>query len=135
MVNSRPILNNDADQKPKKLICALRELSELDCREFRLSERTPDATGFAVKISSRIVAYQNQCPHTGAPLNWQENKFLDIFNSHIQCTLHGAIFQIEDGLCVRGPCLGRSLKRIDTVVEKDNLYHFGQERMPSTRSR
>ena len=129
MVNSLSILNNDTDQKPGNLICAMRDLSELECREFRLAEGNPETTGFVVKTPNRVVAYQNRCPHTGTPLNWQENKFLDIFNTHIQCTLHGAIFQIGDGLCIRGPCIGRSLKRVNTVVENDQLYHYGPERI------
>jgi nitrite reductase/ring-hydroxylating ferredoxin subunit len=110
-----------------KLICALDDLAQVDTKEFVLFEQDSETKGFVVKIQNRIVAYRNQCPHAGVPLNWQENKFLDLFGAYIQCTLHGALFQIENGRCIWGPCLGQSLKPIATVVKNDHLYHSGSE--------
>jgi nitrite reductase/ring-hydroxylating ferredoxin subunit len=109
-------------KKPLKLICAVDELAEGECREFALTDGDPENKGFLIKSHGRIVAYKNRCPHTGAPLNWQENHFLDICKSHIQCTIHGALFRIHDGHCIWGPCIGGSLKAVDTVVENDRLY-------------
>ncbi|MCI0732695.1 MAG: Rieske 2Fe-2S domain-containing protein [Methylococcaceae bacterium] len=110
-----------------KLICALDDLNEVDCLEFVLFEKNTETKGFVVKVRNRIVAYKNQCPHAGVPLNWQENKFLDLVGSYIQCTLHGALFQIENGRCIWGPCKGQSLKPIATWVENNRLYHCETE--------
>jgi nitrite reductase/ring-hydroxylating ferredoxin subunit len=37
------------------------------------------------------------------------------------CATHGALFEIEDGKCVYGPCLGRSLAPIRIRVEGGNV--------------
>lgn len=105
-----------------KLICAISDLAEIDCREFPLGSQGNPATGFLVKTPGNLVAYKNQCPHAGVELNWHENKFLDFFQSNIQCTLHGALFNIEDGFCTWGPCQGQSLKPVEIVLVDGQIY-------------
>jgi nitrite reductase/ring-hydroxylating ferredoxin subunit len=77
---------------------------------------------FVVRRGENIHAYENRCPHTGVNLDWQPNQFLDITNTLIQCSTHGAQFRIEDGLCVYGPCLNRHLTRYDTRVDAGGIY-------------
>lgn len=72
---------------------------------------------FVVYRSGELNAYRNKCPHTGAPLEWMPDQFLDVDNSFIQCAIHGALFRPEDGFCLRGPCVGQSLQRIESCVE------------------
>lgn len=72
---------------------------------------------FVVKKNSKLYAYVNRCPHTGAPLNWQDNQFLSYDSRYIQCSLHGAMFRIEDGACIAGPCPGTCLQSISVKVE------------------
>ncbi|WP_101757639.1 Rieske (2Fe-2S) protein [Oceanicoccus sp. KOV_DT_Chl] len=67
---------------------------------------------FAVKKDGQIYVYRNHCPHLGVELNWLEDQFLDSDGALIQCTTHGALFLIEDGECVAGPCMGQSLEAI-----------------------
>ena len=83
---------------------------------------------FAVKKDGEIHLYWNRCPHLGTPLEWQEDRFLDADAALIQCSTHGALFRIEDGLCLVGPCKGKHLKKIPFVLdnglimlEKDQL--------------
>jgi nitrite reductase/ring-hydroxylating ferredoxin subunit len=75
---------------------------------------------FAVKKAGNIYLYQNRCPHAGLPLNWFPDKFLDRDGELIQCSSHGALFQIETGRCVAGPCPGRRLQSIDFIVDNDD---------------
>lgn len=63
-----------------------------------------------------IYVYQNSCPHLGIQLEWQADEFLDGDSSMIQCSSHGALFRIEDGECLLGPCLGQSLIAIDFAI-------------------
>ena len=49
-------------------------------------------------------------------MEWQADQFLDFDNSFIQCAIHGALFRTEDGYCVRGPCAGASLARVESAV-------------------
>lgn len=75
---------------------------------------------FAIKKSGQIYLYQNRCPHAGLPLNWLPDQFLDRDGELILCGSHGALFQIETGRCVAGPCAGRHLRAVDFTINADN---------------
>ncbi|MCB1774790.1 MAG: Rieske 2Fe-2S domain-containing protein [Gammaproteobacteria bacterium] len=76
---------------------------------------------FVVRKGEVLAAYLDRCPHTGAPLEWQPHQFLDIDNSFIQCAIHGALFRIDDGYCLRGPCVGQSLEPLGLSVVGNRL--------------
>lgn len=80
---------------------------------------------FVVRTEAGAVAYENTCPHQGAPLDWAPDTFLDITRRFIQCSLHGARFRIEDGLCFRGPCLGQRLRPV-AVRLSDGEVHLAE---------
>ena len=80
---------------------------------------------FVVKRDGQIYAYLNRCPHLGVELNWQEDQFLDSEGALIQCATHGALFLIEDGRCVSGPCLGEYLTPVDVSVEQGYIVVTG----------
>lgn len=67
---------------------------------------------FAVKKQNQIYVYKNSCPHIGIALEWVEDQFLDTSRTMIQCANHGALFVIESGLCVAGPCMGQKLNPV-----------------------
>ncbi len=69
-----------------------------------------------VRQGMTVYAYINSCPHTGAPLNWDRDRFLTRDGDMIQCTLHGALFRIGDGLCTWGPCLHQRLTAVPIVI-------------------
>jgi nitrite reductase/ring-hydroxylating ferredoxin subunit len=79
----------------------------------------PDADHdvLVVRRGERIVAYVNRCPHLGTPLDLVPGRFLSRDRTHILCTTHGALFRIEDGGCVRGPCMGESLSPLRVRVQ------------------
>ena len=72
---------------------------------------------FAVKKDGQLYLYENRCPHLGIELNWQEHQFLDSEAALIQCATHGALFLIDSGKCVSGPCLGEHLTSLPYTVE------------------
>ncbi len=90
------------------MLCRLDELPELGSRQFDNGE----AALFAVRQFDQVFVYRNICPHIGTPLNWLEDQFLDSENRFIQCASHGALFEIDTGLCVAGPCSGQSLQAV-----------------------
>lgn len=63
----------------------------------------------AIRRGNDIFVYVNSCPHVGAPLDLRPGQFLNLERTHIICANHGALFKIEDGHCVSGPCAGKSL--------------------------
>jgi len=79
-------------------------------------------SAFAIKKDGEIYAYINSCPHIGVELNWQENQFLDSEGELIQCSTHGALFLINSGECVSGPCAGQCLQPVKLRIEPDGAY-------------
>ncbi len=67
---------------------------------------------FALRVEGRVVAYRNECPHTGGELDWNEGDFLDAEGRLIVCATHGALFEPSSGRCVSGPCRGASLEPV-----------------------
>ena len=73
-------------------------------------------------LDDNFAAYLNKCPHTGVNLNWQPNQCYDFSEQHLVCSLHGALFQPEDGKCIYGPCLGQSLTPIILEIEAGSIF-------------
>ncbi|MEX0964717.1 MAG: Rieske (2Fe-2S) protein [Pseudohongiellaceae bacterium] len=72
---------------------------------------------FAVKKDDQLFLYWNRCPHLGTPLEWEEDRFLDADGALIICSTHGALFQIDGGRCLAGPCKGKHLQAIPFIVD------------------
>lgn len=77
---------------------------------------------FVVHKHGQFYAYRNQCPHLGIELEWQADQFLDSEGSLIQCATHGALFLIDSGDCIAGPCQGRALTAIPCEVREGQLW-------------
>ena len=81
----------------------------------------------AVRKEGVLYVYENCCPHRGIPLEWQPDQFLDSSGSLIQCATHGALFLIDSGECVAGPCSGQALRALP-VVERDGVVWLQNDR-------
>jgi nitrite reductase/ring-hydroxylating ferredoxin subunit len=77
-----------------------------------------------VRRGKNVYGYLNTCPHTGGPLDWVPDQFLDLTREYIQCATHGALFRIADGVCVYGPCAGDRLTPVPTAVEAGEVVLF-----------
>jgi len=77
---------------------------------------------FGVRNEAGIYFYLNQCPHLGLPLEWKADQFLTSDQSMIQCATHGALFELDTGECVLGPCKGERLISIDISIEDTFVY-------------
>ena len=75
----------------------------------------------AIKKYDQIHIYKNSCPHLGIQLEMVPDQFLDSSDSLIMCSMHGALFRIEDGYCVSGPCLDQSLQAIPFRIEGEHI--------------
>jgi nitrite reductase/ring-hydroxylating ferredoxin subunit len=74
-----------------------------------------------IRRDGHIYAYRNSCPHLGIELNWVPDQFLDRAGDLIQCSTHGALFRIEDGSCIAGPCRGKHLQAIRCAVSDGQI--------------
>tara|TARA_Y100000590_G_C15630552_1_gene981054 strand:+ start:30 stop:431 length:402 start_codon:yes stop_codon:yes gene_type:complete len=88
--------------------------------------RVADSSTTKNKSYMNIHAYINNCPHKNLPLDWSPGKFFDLTKEFIQCSSHGALFRLNDGLCIKGPCFGKSLSKIDLFIKK-GILHIGKE--------
>jgi nitrite reductase/ring-hydroxylating ferredoxin subunit len=103
-------------------LCDFNELSEVDSREFVISEFSPARNIFIVRNYEIIAAYENSCPHNLGPLNWSADVFLSYEKDYIECANHGALFEIDNGRCIYGPCVGQSLQAVNVKVENGVVY-------------
>lgn len=77
---------------------------------------------FTVNTAQGFVVYRNYCPHLGVTLEWREHEFLDPSGTLIECATHNALFKIDDGECVTGPCYGRRLSAIACDLRETGLF-------------
>ena len=74
---------------------------------------------FVVKKEGGVYAYANACPHQRRMLQMKQDVFLNKDKTKIQCSVHGAEFEIETGYCISGPCDGKELTRLNCEVVND----------------
>jgi len=103
-------------------ICEKDELKEFESKQFEYHYLDEIRQGFVINMQDKLFVYQNHCPHTGVELNWQDNIFLSYDKLNIQCAMHGALFQIANGMCIWGPCIGQSLQSIPLRYELNRVY-------------
>jgi nitrite reductase/ring-hydroxylating ferredoxin subunit len=109
-------------------LCSLDDIEEGHSIEMMVQGRSL----FAVRKSDSIYAYWNICPHRGSPLNWSPNQFFSVDKQSLQCAFHGALFEVDSGLCIAGPCNGDHLQAIDLVQNgKDYAICANQELPPA----
>jgi len=102
-------------------ICRCEDIVDPGVREFELQLGEILINGFVVHWQGQWYAYRNSCPHTGVTLNWLPDQFFDPSLEYIQCSLHGALFQPQDGLCVYGPCAGRVLASLPVFQRGETI--------------
>jgi nitrite reductase/ring-hydroxylating ferredoxin subunit len=73
-----------------------------------------------VRKDGRLHGWLDACPHYegGTPMAWRSDAYLNGEGTHLACHSHGALFEIETGRCVLGPCLGQRLTRVE-LAETD----------------
>jgi len=106
-------------------ICALSDIPSQRARGFHLARVEDDGTErpwsiVVVRWGKQVFGYVNKCPHNGTNLDWERNQFLDPNGIRLMCGKHGALFELGTGMCVDGPCKGRSLQPVAlSIVDGD----------------
>ena len=107
----------------RRLLCRLDEIEDPGSRGF---EDVPgEAPLFVVRRGGEVFAYRNVCPHYRAPLDWKPDAFLTRDRRLILCSMHGALFDIANGVCVEGPCPGQALTAVSVTVTGGRVYLAG----------
>lgn len=90
-------------------LCPLDTIADGKARNFVLEMRAGRFHGFVVRAGETVAGYVDRCPHMGLPLAQTLDDYLTERGDLIQCSWHGALFRIDDGACVAGPCPGARL--------------------------
>jgi len=90
-------------------LAPLVSIADGKAHNFVLQMRAGRFHGFVVRRGDGVVGYVDRCPHAGVPLAQTLDDYLTPSGDLIACSWHGALFTLDDGLCVGGPCLGQRL--------------------------
>jgi nitrite reductase/ring-hydroxylating ferredoxin subunit len=100
-------------------LCRLADLPDRGTRGFDLGPDADPREIFLYREGGKVFAYENACPHLGSPLEFTPDQFLAPDREHFQCSTHGALFRLEDGHCVSGPCQGQALSQLAVEIAAD----------------
>ncbi len=106
----------------KAPLCRLDDLPDGASRSFIVSGIGETGDLFLVRRGGRVYGYVNSCPHVGTPLELIDDRFLTRDGTLILCSTHGALFRIEDGYCVDGPCAGDRLEPLDVELRDGQVF-------------
>lgn len=100
----------------ERVVCRLADLEGRGAAPFTVGAGDWPLRGFVVRSGDAVCAYVNRCPHAGHPLDLLPGRFLTADGGLIVCASHGALFEKSTGVCVAGPCAGRSLTAVPLEV-------------------
>ncbi len=109
------------------------ELDDPGCREFTIGTGEWPFKGFVVRQGDEVYAYENVCRHAGHPLNWHPDSFLTPDRRRLICASHGAMYEIDSGECVAGPCPGKKLNQVEVEVRDGMVLVRGPSRRMENR--
>jgi len=82
---------------------------------------------FVVRRGNLVFAYLNCCPHTQVLIDQIPGQFFNEDHTFLHCSKHGAMFRVEDGFCVEGPCEGQSLKGLPCGTKDGTIILFDRQ--------
>ena len=101
-----------------RLLCHSSDIGEGQSKGFEAEGQAL----FVVHKNGRFHVYRNACPHLGIGLEWMPDQFLDADGCLIQCAMHGALFLIESGECISGPCSGQALTPVRYEIRDGDIW-------------
>lgn len=91
---------------------AVRFIMQRGTQNSKNSQNSQKLPCFVVAFGGEIYAYVNKCPHRYTELDWLPGEVFDDEGLYLICATHGAVFEVNSGLCADGPCKGLSLDRV-----------------------
>jgi len=103
-------------------LCALDDIADGGSDRFEATVDGQPQWVMAIRRGQSVHTYLNECPHIGSPLDFRPGEFLNEDRTHIMCSTHEALFRIEDGHCIDGPCEGDGLTPVEAEVRDGEVY-------------
>lgn len=85
------------------VLCQLDEIPDAGAISVRIESSTGGFQVILLRQGDHVFAYHNECPHQGRNLDYVPGKFM-VRNGSIMCAAHGALFAVNSGDCLSGPC-------------------------------
>ena len=92
-------------------------------REFTFGPAHDEFSMFVVRRGADVFGYLNVCPHFSLRLNYRPDQFTTR-DGEILCSMHFALFRMEDGVCIDGACPGRALDPVPVEVAPDGTLRI-----------
>lgn len=109
----------------RHFLCRQSDVADPGARAFEVQLDDALLEGILVHWHGNWYAFRNACPHTRVNLNWSPGQFFDLQQRYLQCSLHGALFEPDNGICVYGPCQGEALTSLPVSLDGDEVYLTG----------
>lgn len=91
---------------------------------FEIQQHGVTAAAFVIRHGGVVYGYVNRCRHVPVELDWQEGRFFDGDSDYLICSMHGALYLPDSGLCVAGPCRGQSLQALAISEHDGRIYYL-----------
>ena len=103
------------------ILCRLDEVPESSAKlaTARVGERTFEV--IVVRRGPAAWAFANRCPHFSVGLDAQPGVLHLYRGALVMCAHHSAMFRLDDGMCIDGPCEGHGLDPVPVRVEGDHV--------------
>jgi len=102
------------------ILCHGDDVGEGEARGFRPAPDAPRRV-IVTRRYGRMLGWLDSCPHYSP--GWEmapgRSHYLNSAGTHIACATHGAIFNIDTGMCVMGPAQGGRLTPVPVMVDAD----------------
>jgi len=103
-------------------LCSLDDIEDGQSAGFAVDLNAGRIGVMVIRRGDTVHTYINSCPHIGTPLDFKPGQFLDTAREHILCSTHGALFRINDGHCISGPCAGQNLTVMINEVRNRTIF-------------
>lgn len=98
-------------------LCAAAEVPDGQGKEIVFGEGKDAFRVVVLRLGERLFTFHNCCPHFSLPLNYEPDRFHVFDGELLMCAHHTAIYRIEDGACIDGPCAGARLTTIPVTLD------------------
>jgi nitrite reductase/ring-hydroxylating ferredoxin subunit len=106
---------------------AASDLAEGQIRTLQVLDGDQTWSVLVLRRAGVLRAYLNACPHQYLPLDFQGPGIVSADGSMLMCTMHGAMFSMDDGRCLEGPAMPCELTAVE-VQEEDGVVRLGAVR-------
>jgi len=87
----------------------------------RVVDGQPPLSLIIGRRENHFFAYINLCPHAGRAMDYAPGKFLFNPDGHLVCPIHGATFEMNQGICLGGPCPGAQLTSVPIKEDGEQI--------------